>query len=282
MLEIIIETLVDSIKLLPFLFFAYIIMEYIEHKISNKNREIIKKSGKIGPLIGSIVGVVPQCGFSVAASNLYAARIISLGTLISIYLSTSDEMLPILISQKVDFKIILSILSIKVFIGILCGFFIDYLIRNKKNKNDNIIHDICENEHCNCEKSILKSSIKHTLHIFLFIVIISFVLNIVMYYLGEDILSKLFMKDSLFGPMISSLIALIPNCASSVVITQLYLTGAITFGSVIAGLLSASGVGIAILFKVNKNIKENMIILFSIYFIGVISGIIIDLFKIVI
>ena len=273
MKEVIIETLIDGLKLLPFLFVAFLIIELIEHKVNNK--KIIAKAGKFGPIIGSLLGVVPQCGFSVSATNLYATRIISLGTLISIYLSTSDEMLPILVSEGADINIIIKIISIKVIIGMICGFLIDLIFRKKNEKIE--IKDLCEKEHCHCEKGILTSSIKHTISIFFFILIISFLINIGFEYLGEDTLSKIFMKNSFVSPFITSLFGLIPNCASSVAITEFYLNNTITFGSMIAGLLTGSGVALMVLFKINKNLKENLKIIGIIYLIGSVSGLVINL-----
>lgn len=276
MKEVIIETFEDSIKLVPFLFLAFLLLEFIEHKMSNKSKKIIKKSGKFGPFFGSILGAFPQCGFSAAATNLYAARVISVGTLIAIYLSTSDEMLPILLSENVSMSLILSIVGLKVLIGMICGFSIDFILRKSEKKKENI-HEICEHDHCDCKHGIVKSSILHTLSILLFIVVASFILNTLIYYIGEENIGKIFLKNSLFGPFISSLIGLIPNCAASVVITELYLSNAISFSSMIAGLLTGAGVGILILFKENNDLKENLQILFTIYGIGAISGVIIEL-----
>ena len=277
MKDVILDTVIDGLKLLPFLFIAFIIIELIEHKL--KNKEIMIKTGKFGPLVGSILGAIPQCGFSVTATNLYATRIISLGTLISIYLSTSDEMVPILIGEgRAD--LVPKVLLIKVFIGMFCGFIIDLIFRKKNNSNHEI-RDLCEKEHCDCNHSIIKSAIKHTLSIFIFIFIVSFILNLGFEYLGEDTISKIFLKDSSFSPFVASLIGLIPNCASSVAITTVYLSRAITFGSAMAGLLTNSGVALMVLFKINHNIKDNMKILLLIYGIGVISGIIINLLGII-
>lgn len=278
MLDVIVDTLLDGIKLIPFLFIAFLILELLEHKLSGKNKKIIEKSGKFGPIIGSMLGAFPQCGFSVAATNFYSTRIITLGTLISIYLSTSDEMLPLLISEGVDIKLIIKVLGIKILIGMISGFIIDLIFR-KKEKNH--IHDFCEEEHCNCKNGVLISTIKHTLNITLFIIIISFILNTIIYYVGEDTLGNLIFRKKVLGPILSSLIGLIPNCASSVVITQLYLGNVISFGAMMSGLLTGSGVAILVLFKVNKNLKENLKILGIVYIIGVISGIIIELINIV-
>ena len=273
MLEVIEETLLDSIKLIPFLFIAYLIMEYIEHKTSQKSRETIKKSGKFGPLIGSFLGIFPQCGFSVVATNFYAGRVITLGTLISVYLTTSDEMIPIMISEAVPLWTILKILFVKLVIGIVAGFVIDFVLRlinkNKKIEEENIV-DLCEHDHCHCEKGILKSSIHHTLSIFVFILIVTFIINTAIYFIGEENISNILLNKPIFGPIVSSLIGLIPNCASSVIITNMYLKNVINVGTM---------VGLVVLFKTNKKIKENIAIICLLYIVGVISGIVLEFLK---
>lgn len=281
MIDIILDTLIDSLKLLPFLFIAFLIIELIEHKLNKQTKKIVSKSGKVGPLIGSLLGLFPQCGFSVMATNLYVTRIITLGTLISIYLATSDEMLPIMLSQKIAFIEIVKLLGIKFICGIIWGFIIDLLL-NKKSKKENINYEICDEDHCNChEEGVIKSTLIHTLKTLLFIMLVSFLLNILLHFIGEDNLSKLFLKNSIFGPFISSLLGLIPNCGSSIVITELYLNGAISLGSAMAGLLTGSGVSLLVLFKENKDIKENVTILSLLYGLGVISGIIIELITMI-
>lgn len=274
MKDIIIDTLIDTLKLVPFLFIAFLLIELFEHKFSKKSIEVVESSGKYGPILGSILGIIPQCGFSVMATNLYVTRLITLGTLISIYLSTSDEMLPILISEKAEFSLIIKILLIKLFIGMLAGFIIDKIFKVKKEKKN---YDICEEEHCHCKESIIISSLKHTLNIVVFILLINFILNICFNYLGQDYLSKILLKDSFFGPFISSLIGLIPNCGASVMLTELYINNAINFGSLISGLLTGSGIAIMILFKTNKHFLENIKVIGILYLIGVLSGIIIEL-----
>lgn len=272
--EIVEHTLKDTLKLIPFLFIAFLLLECIEHKMSKKNQKIIQKSGKFGPLLGGILGIFPQCGFSIAVTNLYAARVITLGTLIAIYLTTSDEMLPLMLSQNIEIGIIIKILAIKFLIGIICGFIIDLIYKNKIKNN---ISEFCDDEHCDCKHGILKSSIMHTLKIVLFIMISTFILNIIIHTIGENNLSNLLTNNKYLGPIVSSLLGLIPNCASSVIITELYLNNIISVGSMLAGLLTGSGVALLVLFRVNKNIRENIKILSIIYFIGVISGIIINL-----
>ena len=277
MKEILIDTGLDLIKLIPFLFLTFLLMEYFEHKLSDKSKKVIEKSGKFGPIFGSLLGAVPQCGFSVSATNLYAGRIISVGTLIAIYLSTSDEMIPIMLNEQVPIINLIKILLIKIMIGMIFGFIIDLICRKREAKKH---FDMCDVDHCDCEHGILKSSIKHTIHIALFIGIISLLLNIGLDYLGEEKIGKLLLKGSIFSPFLASLVGLIPNCVSSVILTEVYLANTITFGSLMAGLLTGSGVGILVLFKQNKNLKDNIKILLTIYFIGVICGIIIDLLKI--
>ena len=284
MLEVIEDTLIDAIKLLPFLFITYLIMEYIEHKMGEKSKKAIKKSGKFGPIIGGLLGAFPQCGFSVSATNLYAGRVITLGTLIAVYLSTSDEMLPIFISEAVSPIIILKILGIKLIVGIIAGITIDLIIglidKNKgiEDTEENEIGHICEEEHCHCdEKGIFKSAVSHTLNILLFIVLITFVINVIVYFVGEETIASWILNKPIVGPIITSLIGLIPNCAASVIITNLYLENVISLGSMIAGLLTGAGVGLAVLFKTNDKLKENIGIVTILYLIGVISGIIIEL-----
>ena len=284
MLEILEHTIEDSIKLIPFLFLTYLLMEYIEHKTKEKTKETIKKSGKFGPFIGALLGIVPQCGFSVSATNLYAARVITLGTLIAVYLSTSDEMLPIFLSEGVAIDVIIKILVIKFVIGMIAGFLIDLVIRlkNKGKEDEEKIIDLCEKEHCHCEHGIVKSALKHTVNIFIFIFLITFVINLGIHFIGEETIASFMLDRPILGPIISGLIGLIPNCASSVIITQMYLENIISVGTMIAGLLVGAGVGLAVLFRTNKGIKENIRITVLLYAIGVISGIILEVIGITI
>lgn len=280
MKEVILDTIIDSLKLIPFLLVAFLIIELLEHKLNNKTKNIITKSKKIGPIIGSLLGVIPQCGFSVMATNLYITRIITLGTLISIYLSTSDEMLIIMISEKVEISLILKILLIKIFFGIVYGLIIDKII-NKKKKDKETNYELCDEEHCDCNHSILLSAIKHTLHITLFIFIITLIINTIFTLLGDNYLSKILLNNSILSPFITSLIGLIPNCAASVILTELYLNSTISLGTLIGGLLTSSGSSLLVLIKNNKNQKENLSIILLLYALGVLSGIIIELISLI-
>lgn len=278
MIDVILDTLLDVVKLLPFLFLTYLAMEYLEHKTGDKAETIVKKAGRFGPVIGGALGIVPQCGFSAAASNLYAGRVISLGTLMAIYLSTSDEMLPILISEQAAPGLIVKILLAKALIGMTAGMVIDILLRKRGLEEHEHIHDICEHEHCHCEKGIFRSALSHTAQITFFILLITFALNLLLNFVGEDVLANLILSKPVVGPLLASLVGLIPNCAGSVVITQLYLENVIGIGAAMAGLLTGSGVGLLVLFRVNHNRKENLRILGLLYGIGVLAGVVTDLF----
>lgn len=197
----------------------------------------------------------------------------------AVYLSTSDEMLPILISEAAPLSTIFTILMIKFVIGMVYGFLIDFII-NIKNKNGEVedkIVDLCEEEHCHCESSILKSALKHTVNIFIYIFVLTLIINIIVWFVGEDTLKEFMSGTSIFEPFIVSLVGLIPNCASSVIITELYLSEIITFGSLIAGLLVNAGAGILMLFRINKNMKENLKIVALLYALGSFTGIVISL-----
>lgn len=273
------DALLDGIKLLPFLFVTYLVMEYMEHKISQKTGRILQKSGKWGPVFGGILGVVPQCGFSAAAANLYAGRIITLGTLFAVFLSTSDEMLPILVSERVHSMTIIRILAWKAAIGIIAGILADLWMRRRKGnkENDLRIEQICDHHHCHCgEGKIVRSALKHTFQIFIFILLVSLLLNLLIEWIGDEVLASFLLARPVLGPMLSGLVGLIPNCASSVVLTQLYLEGVLGAGAMIAGLLSGTGVGLLMLFKVNENWRENIRILFFLYAAGVAAGVLME------
>ena len=278
MKDCIMDGLLDTVKLLPYLLVTFLLLEFIEHKLSKKNQKVLSKNKKYGPFAGGLLGALPQCGFSSMAANLFSARVITMGTLIAVFLSTSDEMLPIMLSEKCSPMLLFKIVGFKVLIGIIIGFIVDLIYRNSKtNKNDEI-KEICEHDHCGCEHDgILLSSIKHTLKIGFFILIVNLLINLVIFKVGEDNLSNLLHHKNILTNFVACLIGLIPNCAGSVIITEVYLAKFITVGTMIGGLLTGSGLGILLLFKTNKNLKENLSILSIIYFVGVIIGFIVDL-----
>ena len=234
-----------------------------------------------------LFGVVPQCGFSASATNLYSSRLISIGTLIAVYLSTSDEMIPIFISEAMPISIMVKILLIKLALGVFWGFVVDFIFRkfinrnrNIENQNEDVDIEMCEDEHCHChEQGILKASLVHTLNITVYIFIITLIINAIVGAIGESTIET-FIKNNVFlGPIISSLIGLIPNCAASVIITNLYIENVINMASLISGLLTGAGVGLLVLFRTNKkHWKENLSIVGLMYLIGVGSGLILQIF----
>lgn len=276
LVNVIKDTLFDALKLVPFLFIAFLLMELFEHKKMDKFHKVLSKEGKYGPIVGGLLGAIPQCGFSVLVTNLYVFRIITLGTLISVYLSTSDEMLPILLSSRAPINSVLVIVISKILFGIIFGFIIDLIYKNKSNSNI-LDHHVCNSDNCDCEDSLIKSVIIHIFKTLLYIIIITFILNISFEVVGSKNISKLFLKNNPFAPFVSALVGLIPNCGSSIAITELYLNNVITIGTCIGGLLTGSGIGLLILFKNNKNIKENISIMILLYLIGSILGTIINL-----
>ena len=255
----------------------------IEHTTGGKVQNKIKNAGKVGPLWGGLLGIMPQCGFSAAAASLYAGRVITVGTLLAVFLSTSDEMLPIFISESVAPATIIKILGAKVCIAIISGFLAELVYVNvfKKKEKDMDIHVVCEEEHCSCEDGVLKSALKHTLKIFVYILLITFILTLVIEMIGEDHLAVVFQNIPVVGEMIAALVGLIPNCASSVVITELYLSGIIGAGAMMSGLLVNAGVGLLVLFRLNRNWKQNAGIMAALYGFGVVWGVIIELLGIV-
>lgn len=259
------------------MFAAFLLLEFIEHKLNGKNGKLIAKAGKIGPLAGGVLGAFPQCGFSAMAAELYATRVISIGTLIAVFLSTSDEML-IIMMQKPELALNgLKIVLIKLVLGIILGFAVDIIFKLSKKSESEHIKDFCESEHCHCEHGIFRSALKHTLKIGLFVFLITLAISISLHFLGEDFFAKIMMKGSWLSPIICAAVGLIPNCAASVAVTELYISGAITFGSALAGLLSGSGIGILILFRINRPMKQNVLILFIVFALGAAVGIGCDL-----
>lgn len=285
MFDIIMETLLDALKMTPVLFLAYLFMEYLELKAGDKLNRTVAKVGYFGPAIGSLIGAVPQCGFSGAVAGFYTARIVTLGTLLSVFLSTSDEMLPILISSNVEASVILKILLFKIAGGAFCGFVIDIALRLMRKNNlisSEHIHDFCEQEHCDCEENIFLSALKHTLKVLVLIIIVSFGLNVLFEYVGNDFLTNMFTSIPFVSEAVAGVIGLIPNCSVSVLITNLYVEEVITEGAMISGLMTNAGVGLLVLFRLNKNAKENImvttILLISGIVLGVASGLLWHLF----
>ena len=273
--HIFMHSLSDVLGILPFLFISYVILEYIEHKSQDKVSNILVKSKRIAPLFGGLAGLFPSCGFSAMASSFYATRVISLGTLFAVYLSTSDEIIPIFLSEGVDLSFLFYILFIKFLVAVVCGFIIDAIFF--KNRQYSIrIKDFCECEKCSCHNGIILSALRHSIKIFLWVFVITFVLGILIEMIGEDAILVFLSDKGVIVKFITAFIGLIPNCASSVILSKLYISGVIDFSSLITGLLVGSGVGLIVLFKMNKSFKENLYIAVGLYFIAVLTGFLIQ------
>ena len=288
MWEIILDSLLDALKdgaiLLPFLFVAFLLIEGIEHRTKGWMEKLADKGRKTGPLWGSLIGLIPQCGFSVMGANMYAGGIISLGTLIAIFLSTSDEAIIVMLGSGSAAAKILPLLACKLVIGIIFGFLIDLARKYKYGHNlnhghvhEHEPHDLCEN--CGCDKypGIVRPALYHTVKLFVFIFIFTFVLNVAIQIIGEERLDALLLSDSIFQPFLAALIGLIPNCAASVLITELFIAGSLSFGSALAGLLAGAGMGVAVLFKMHRCTKKNILIVLLLYAIAVFCGVLVNL-----
>ena len=277
----ILHTLIDTAKVLPFLFLTYLLMEFLEHKAGGAPERWLRGSGKVGPLVGGALGVLPQCGFSAAATGFYTGRMITTGTLIAVYLSTSDEMLPILISSEASISAILKLLATKLVIGIAAGFAIDgiarLLRRGKVDTQEPQIEELCERENCDCGDRFVLSALKHTAYITVFLLIFTFVLNIGVELVGEENIQKVVLNRPVLGSVLAAVVGLIPNCASSVALTSLFVDGVISSGALLSGLMVNAGVGLAILFRNNRPVKDSLRIVAILFGISVICGIFIDL-----
>ena len=284
MWELLLDCLLDSLKdcalMLPILFLAYLLMEFIEQRAGEKLNRVVAKVGVAGPALGGLLGAVPQCGFSGAIAGFYAAGIVTLGTLMSVFLSTSDEMLPILISSRIAPGEIVKILLFKVVGGIIAGFIIDgvlRLVKRQKVTDSEHIHDFCEQEHCECEENIWISALKHTAKVIILIFIVTFVINFIFEKWGADFFRGIITNIPVLGEALMALIGLIPNCSASVLITELYVEGVVSAGQLIAGLMANAGVGLLVLFRLNKKLKENLMIVVLLYLCAVILGVLTSL-----
>lgn len=299
----------DTLYLIPFLFVTYLAMEWLEHKAGDKAEEAVRRAGAAGPVVGALVGIVPQCGFSAAAATLWAGRVITLGTLFAVFLSTSDEMLPIFLAEQVAPMTILKIMGVKLMIGMVMGFVVDAAVRLARRDRERLrIHELCERDRCHCNSdcdaceqqselaydyehdeehehhheggSILRSALKHTVQVTVFIFVITLVLDGALELVGEDALGAFLGSNPVLSVLGSALVGLIPNCAASVVIAQLYVEGALGAGAMMAGLLVSAGVGLLVLFRTNRGLRQNLIVLAGLWATGVFWGLIISAFGI--
>ncbi len=276
--EVFMHGLLDTLKILPFLFLTYIIMELIEHKASSRAKLMLERSGKVGPLIGGTLGAVPQCGFSAMAANFYTSGVISMGALISVFLSTSDEMLPIMLANSVPVNQLLFILLYKVIVAVIAGFIIDIVLGAMGRKRCNInIEEVCEHESCHCgEKGIFRSALHHTLTMGGFLLAVTVLINLIIHFAGDGVISDTVYGKPVISHLICAVIGLVPNCAVSVAITNFYIAGFISLGSMLSGLFSGAGIGILVLLRTNKSKKESIVILLLLVLIGFAFGLLAD------
>ncbi|MBE6699162.1 MAG: hypothetical protein E7584_02845 [Ruminococcaceae bacterium] len=277
----ILHTLIDTAKVVPFLFLSYLLMEFLEHKAGGAPERWLRTSGKIGPLVGGALGVLPQCGFSAAATGFYTGRLITTGTLIAVYLSTSDEMLPILISNGAPIPTVLKLLATKLLIGVGAGFAIDgitrLLRRGKEDAQEPGIEELCERENCDCGDRFVLSALKHTAYITVFLLLFTFVLNLGIELVGEENIQSVVLGRPVLGSFLAAFVGLIPNCASSVALTSLFADGVISSGALLSGLMVNAGVGLAILFRNNRPVRDSLRVVGILFGVSVVCGILIDL-----
>ena len=265
----------DTVRMVPFLLAAFLALEALEHYSNNYMNRVLGKVGKAGPAVGAVFGCVPQCGFSVAAANLYSGGVITLGTLLAVFLSTSDEAVLILLGNPGSGPVIVRLLLGKVLIGIGFGYLADLVLRNKKEEKH--IEDLCRSCGCSDHGGILKPALKHTVRLAAYILVFTFVLNVLLEWIGMDTLTAILGRDTWFQPLLTALLGLIPNCASSILITELYLAGGLSFAAAMSGLCAGAGVGLAVLFKTNRPMKENLGILALLYVISAAVGLLLEL-----
>lgn len=357
------HSVLDTLYLVPFLFVTYLAMEWLEHKTGSRTRNVIRRAGAAGPVAGAFLGAIPQCGFSAAASTLWAGRVVTLGTVFAVFLSTSDEMLPIFIAEQVAPATIAKVLGAKIIIGMVMGFAVDIAMRIVRGRiatwqmRDEIpiaedaacksactvspadlhshtpladsysfaashahgelrIHELCERDHCHCgrdcetctedpvsaydhyddcaagcehdhhahdhthdhdAKSLFKSALVHTVQVTVYIFIVTVVLNVVLETVGEDALAAFLAQNPTLSVFGAALVGLVPNCAASVVVAQLYVDGALGAGAMLAGLLTAAGVGLLVLVRTNRHWKQNLAVIAVLYAIGVVWGLLVNL-----
>lgn len=283
-MEAIMDTVKDTAMMVPFLFITYLAMEWLERRTEDQSVALLSRIGKFGHVAGAAIGLIPQCGFSAAAASLYSGGVITAGTLLSVFLSTSDEMLPIFISSSVGAGTIGRLLAAKFIIALISGIAVDVIARMVRHRSEEKhIHDLCEREHCGCEEEeggILHSALIHTLKITGFIFVVSLVLSLLMETVGGDVLASLLTGAPVAGTIITGIIGLIPNCAASVLITQMYLEGLLTSGQLLSGLLVGAGVGLLVLVRTNNKKKENAQVIGTLLGLGIAWGILIDILGI--
>lgn len=287
MKELFLDALFDSAGIIPFLLLIYFIVEWFERKFGGAIETQLKKSAKTGPALGALFGCVPQCGFSVVAASFYSRRLITTGTLLAVILSTSDEAIPVILAQPGRGGIVLTLLVTKLIIGITAGYLIDLISRRRKSAEP--VRDDHAAEHhelgcCNHQLSgkpnrwqLLKHPLLHTSKIFVFIFVVTLSINGLIAFVGEENLGRILLRHSLLQPFLAALVGLIPNCAASVAIAELFLKGGLGYGSTVSGLCCSGGLGLLVLLKENRNFKDTLRIVALLVFISTLAGLAIQI-----
>ena len=269
------EFLLDNLLLLPFLFVTYLVLEMLEARAEGALERGLGRTRRFGPLFGALAGVFPQCGFSAAAASLYAGGAITAGTLVAVFLSTSDELIPVLISEKVPLLLLLKIVAVKVVAGVAVGFAVNAVLTMLGKGGVQLrVDELCAHSRCSCKerKGVLVPALVHTAEIFVFILIISGAVELTLHFVGEDGLRNLILNKPWAGEAIAGLLGFIPNCAVSVSGAQIYLKAGMSSGALMAMSLTGSGVGLLVLFRTNRHWGANLAILAVLYVTGVVLG----------
>lgn len=274
-LDALLDALVDTAKLAPFLFVTYLVMELVEHRAGDRSRRVMERAGAFGPAVGALLGAVPQCGFSASAAGLYSGGVVTAGTLVAVFVSTSDEMIPLMLSSDRP-GAILKVVGIKILIALILGFALDLALRLMKKQPRKHVEELCAHDHCHCERGVVRSALIHTLEIVAFIFAINLALNIVVETVGESAVEAFLSSSPVLAPVAAALVGLIPNCAASVLLTRLALSGILSAGAAVGGLVTGSGLGLLVLFRTNRPHRENFLFAAFLFVSGIASGLILD------
>ncbi len=276
--EIFLHGFLETLKLIPFLFLTYLLMEYINHKAGDKDEEFVKRAGVFAPIVGGALGAIPQCGFSAAAANFFAGRVVTMGTLIAVFLATSDEMIPILVSGKIPVGSIALVVLYMIVVAILVGLGVDLVLKLIKYERPTIkVEAVEDDDHCHCHKGMIGSALHHTATISIFVLVVTLLVNALVFFVGEETLGAILYDKPFISHLIAAVFGLVPNCAVSVALTSLFIKGVISAGTMMSGLFVSAGIGMLVLFKLNKRLKENLIIVGIMLVVGIIFGLIGDL-----
>lgn len=311
LVDVLADSVIDTLKLIPFLLVTYLAMEALEHFASNKVKEAVEHAGAAGPVVGALLGALPQCGFSAMAATLFSGRVVTAGTLVAVILSTSDEMIPVFVAHQEPASRMLSIIAIKVVLGIAAGLLLDLVLRllHRAGDGHTHIHELCEREHCHCEEAdeleelddnhhdhgdhhdhhehghhhghghshhgawgIVRSACVHTAQVTAFIFLISLLFGLIIEGLGVDSIRSTLAYHPVRATFIAALVGLIPNCGVSVAIAELFLDGTLATGPMLAGLLSSGGVGLLVLWRTNADVRQNVYVTLLVYVVAVLAG----------